>query len=224
MKHRDEAEPSGQKANELVAVLRRRDLERREIAKRLHDDVGGQLIALRMQAELLAKSVPEKAEDAARIAQGISDAVELVSTVSRTLHPTYVETLGLLEAVRYHSEVITQAAKCDLYFHEAAVPIDLEPEIALILFRLCCVYISRSRLVEASRLEIAIESTNELVVLSLGDDGLALPSSASREGGELYELRRTLESLRADVRESTSGNFTMRTIFVPRRTELYENR
>ncbi len=85
-------------------LLRAQEMERRRIGRELHDDLSQNLALLSVELELLGQQPPEPADGLGARMQELSGRVkQLASTVhdlSRQLHPSKLEQLGLAAAVR----------------------------------------------------------------------------------------------------------------------------
>jgi signal transduction histidine kinase len=72
-------------------------LERRRIARELHDDIGQGLALLSIEIDLLGREPPATAAEFASRVRELSSAVH---GLSHQLHPFKVEQLGLVAALR----------------------------------------------------------------------------------------------------------------------------
>ncbi len=79
--------------------------ERRALARELHDHVGQQLAALKLNLEMLRRSHPELAEER-RLADSVAITDEVMSQIGDTaldLRPAILDDLGLSSAVRWYA-------------------------------------------------------------------------------------------------------------------------
>lgn len=114
------AEPSERENEELESRVRRRtaelsnlsghlqqlaEKERAALARALHDELGGLLIAVKMDVSWLhkrwANPSPEIQARWARVLKILDDGVDFKRRVVENLHPTLLDNMGLLPAVRW---------------------------------------------------------------------------------------------------------------------------
>jgi signal transduction histidine kinase len=113
------------------------ELERRRVARELHDDIGQGLALLTIEIDLLGREPPTAAEFASRV-QGLSIRVrELSSAVhglSHQLHPSTVEQLGLVAALRGLCREVGVGRGLEVTFTHSDVP-EMTRAAALCLYR-----------------------------------------------------------------------------------------
>ncbi|HEX4051515.1 MAG TPA: ATP-binding protein [Steroidobacteraceae bacterium] len=113
-------EPSERENEELESRVRRRttelsalsshlqqiaEKERASLARELHDELGGLLIAVKMDVSWLHKRWPNPTAEIqarwARVLKVLDDGVDFKRRVVENLHPTLLDNMGLLPAVRW---------------------------------------------------------------------------------------------------------------------------
>ncbi|HWG77953.1 MAG TPA: sensor histidine kinase [Steroidobacteraceae bacterium] len=113
-------EPSERENEELEGRVRRRtaelsslsshlqqiaEKERASLARELHDELGGLLIAVKMDVSWLHKRWPNPTPEIqtrwARVLKVLDDGVDFKRRVVENLHPTLLDNMGLLPAVRW---------------------------------------------------------------------------------------------------------------------------
>ena len=114
--------------------------ERRRVARELHDDFSQRLALLAIDLEQMAQRPPAtKQELSARIQAMWSQTQELTSDVHRLsyqLHPSKLEDLGLVLAVRSYCHELSRQAVLEVKFSDADVPHALPKEISLCIYRI----------------------------------------------------------------------------------------
>lgn len=115
------------------------ELERRRVARELHDDIGQGLALLTIEIELLGRDPPATAaEFAGRIRDLAARARELSSAVhglSHRLHPSTVDQLGLVAALRGLCREVGVGRGLAVTFTHSDVPEVVAPAAALCLYR-----------------------------------------------------------------------------------------
>ena len=164
--------------DQLRALARRllevQEDERRFLARELHDEIGQQITAIKLNLQLLQAS-PDPARAAARFQDsvGIVDhLLDLVRARSLDLRPPLLDELGLGPALE--SFVRTQAQRAGL-----ALDLDIEPnaprlpaQLEIAAFRVVQEALTNViRHAQAARVAIAVRRTQKDMALTVRDDG-----------------------------------------------------
>jgi len=122
-----------------TGLLSAQEDERRRLSRELHDDLNQKLAMLVVEVESLEKTTPETRDTLATRLQLIRKRVEQVSdTVQRTahrLHPSVIEHLGLVSALRSLCADLHAQDMLDTSFVYRNVPEHLTDGVALCLYR-----------------------------------------------------------------------------------------
>jgi signal transduction histidine kinase len=116
-----------------------RETERSRIARELHDNVGQQMALLSIDIDLLEREASAGNGAAGRVralaerAEGITSDVR---SLSHQLHPSRLETLGLVPALQGFCREISDLHGLEVQFRHHDVPRDTTPDVALSLFRI----------------------------------------------------------------------------------------
>jgi signal transduction histidine kinase len=102
-------------SGQLLAVQER---ERHELSRELHDEIGQSLTALKITLETARRRIPPAEIDAALIfAIKVADSLVVnIRDIARGLRPPQIDELGLLPALRWHIDQITQTANLPIGF------------------------------------------------------------------------------------------------------------
>jgi PAS domain S-box-containing protein len=121
-------------------ILLVQEEERRRVARELHDDFSQRLALLAIDLEQLAQRPPSAGHEwSARLESMWSQTQELTSDLHRLsyqLHPSKLEDLGLVTAVRSYCHGLLKQAGLEVRFSDANVPRVLPKEISLCLYRI----------------------------------------------------------------------------------------
>ena len=121
-------------------LLHSQEIERRRIARELHDDLNQSLALLSVDLDLLSQKPPESGNQLGERIQELSARVkELSSSVhnlSHQLHPSKLEQLGLVPAVRGLCKELTRSHGLPITFTHHEVPDTLPNDAALCLYRI----------------------------------------------------------------------------------------
>jgi len=167
--------------------------ERRRIARELHDHLSQQIALLAIDLQQLSIEPPASAEaltaalhdEWRRTAEIASD----VHAISHRLHPSKLETLGLVATVRAHCRDLSRKS-LTTHFTEQGMPAGIPPETALCLFRVAEEALSNvAKHSGASEAFVTLFATDADVVLRVADSGSGFDESVGREGLGLVSMR-----------------------------------
>jgi signal transduction histidine kinase len=206
-------------------LLEAQEVERRRIARELHDDLNQNLALLSLELDVLSQVLPTPLADIADRMQELSTRVKhLSSTVhdlSHQLHPSKLEQLGLAAALGGLCRELTQSHGLEVKFTQHLVPGVIPPDAVLCLYRIAQEALqnvvkhsgSRRASVELSgaadtiRLRVSDDGVGFAPGTVSGNDGLGLISMRERlllVGGEITIDSRPAGGTRIDVRVPVS--------------------
>ncbi len=157
-------------------ILELQDVERRKIARELHDSVGQFLAGLKLNLGRLQRRESEPAIQSHPL---LSESVDLtdraiveVRTISHLLHPPLLDELGLHSAARWYVEGFAKRSGIQVELHLAEISDRLPREIELALFRVLQESLTNvHRHAKASHVDVQIRCTDDEVILVVVDDG-----------------------------------------------------
>ena len=206
--------------NELARHLQHvQEEERARLSRGLHDELGGLLLAARMDVTWMQRHVAIGDSDIAkrleRLKQVLDQGIDLKRRVVEELRPTLLDTMGLLAALRWQSEETCKRA--DLRCNERFP--DEEPNFnragAIALFRVVQEALANvAKHAKASEVDIALEVTDRDVVVTVRDNGVGAASATlnrPRSHG-IAGLRHRIQVLggRLDISSAPNGGTTLR--------------
>jgi signal transduction histidine kinase len=170
-------------------ILELQDVERRKIARELHDSVGQYLAALKINIGQLQHS---DSGVATWLRPRVSESLDLadraigeIRTISHLLHPPLLDELGFHSAARWYAEGFAQRSGIPVELKLTETVERLPREIELALFRVLQESLTNvHRHANARSVEIEVTCTDDEVILKVRDNGKGLPL-------------RTLDSFRA---------------------------
>jgi signal transduction histidine kinase len=163
--------------NELARHLQHvQEEERARLSRGLHDELGGVLLAARMDVTWMQKHAAgddaEVQKRLQRLKQVLDQGIELKRRVVEELRPTLLDTMGLLAALRWQSEETCRRAdlRCSERFPDEEPPFNRAGAIAL--FRVVQEALANvAKHAKASEVDIALELTDQDVVVTVRDNG-----------------------------------------------------
>jgi len=196
------------KARERLRKLARQNLvaeeeERRRIARELHDETSQSLSGIALQLEALIEIYAKSGNQDAQITAGLKKVQALtvqvhkeVSRVISNLHPTVLDTLGLVAAARQHAKNTLQPLNINLTVETKGTEMRFPPDVEAALFRV--IQGSIGNIIKHSK------AKNASILLVYQPDEFSL---TIRDDGQGFDVSRL-----TDVEESGRGRglFSMR--------------
>jgi PAS domain S-box-containing protein len=158
-------------------LMTMQDEERRRIARELHDSVGQELVAVKMIVEgVLLKTSTQSQQALAEASRGIDRAIQEVRTMSHLLHPPLLDEVGLVSALRWYLEGLTQRSGIETSIE--VHPPDfrrLSPELETAVFRIVQEALTNVfRHSEANRAWVTLTQRKNRVLVTVRDNGKGL--------------------------------------------------
>jgi signal transduction histidine kinase len=111
-------------------------MERKRLARELHDDLSQKLALLSIEVDLMRQAVGDSVPAAVGISERVTNISNDVHSLSHRLHPFKLEALGLVEAIRALCADMSKQYGLDVEFVTDAMPARLAPDLSLCLFRI----------------------------------------------------------------------------------------
>jgi signal transduction histidine kinase len=177
---------------EVLAVTER---ERRSIGQDLHDGLGQHLTGIAFLSKSLQRRMTEKAakggkvsdreaSEAGTIAELVQSAIGQTRSLARGLHPVEATPTGLSSALlelAMRTETVF-ALKCS--FECLRSEMEYDDEVANNLYRIAQEAVSNAtKYASARAIEITLSEGDGQISLCIVDDGVGLPSEATRGSG-----------------------------------------
>ncbi|GAB4513344.1 MAG: hypothetical protein Kow0047_24920 [Anaerolineae bacterium] len=189
-----------QQADEMRALAIRlaqaEEMERRRLARELHDRVGQDLTALSINLNLTRGLIP--AELQPLVADRIDESMELAEHIANTvrdvmsdLRPAILDDYGLLPTLRWTAERFSKRTGVRATVEGSELSERLPPEVETALFRIAQEALTNvARHAQASRVTITLETGRERVRLRVADDGVGFePTQIDRQGRPHWGIR-----------------------------------
>jgi signal transduction histidine kinase len=173
--------------------------ERRRLARDLHDDVTQRLASLSIDTAHLERIVgtPEAGYAARSVRDGLKRLGEDVHALSYRLHPSVLEDLGLVEALKVECDSVARLESIRSNLDARVVPQKLPNDAALCLFRVAQEALRNVvRHAKASAVEISLSSRDDGLQLTVVDDGVGFDPARDKDRPSLG-----LASMRERVRQ-----------------------
>ena len=150
------------------AAAQARAQEQRRISRLLHDEIGQSLTALNVQLAVLRGRSRGAVQAQLKSAQALLEsALAQVQRLSQDLHPSAVEDIGLVPALRSHIKRFSQKAALTVYFkaNEAIQLTDVELNLAI--FRSVQALLADLEAAAAAQTCLSLDATSDALVLEV---------------------------------------------------------
>ena len=201
-----------------------KEQERRRIALDIHDDLGQNLMVLRIDVSLLhartASTHPRLHRHAQRVLDTIDATIRSVRTIINDLHPSTLE-LGLGPAAEWLIRQMESrgAIRYRLTLDSEAPDLGLDQRQTSAIFRVLQESLSNIvRHAQASEVEVALAQDADAIVLRISDNGIGMQPGdhGKRAAFGLKSIRERVHALGGELRiDSQAGRGTALAIHLP---------
>jgi signal transduction histidine kinase len=196
------------------------ELERYELARRLHDELGGLLTAAKMDLSWMQSrlEIPPLQERMTQLGGVLDEAMGLKRRVVEELRPSLLEHFGLPTALRAYLEATCANAGLQTRFTIAETIQPLSRESAIALFRIAQEGMTNIiRHAQAHAVIFELADDDRALTLVLGDDGRGFDTAAPRaaEAFGLVGIRQRVHSLGGQLRLESSPRGTTLQVELP---------
>jgi signal transduction histidine kinase len=227
------------KANEAALRHSQKDLQKlagrlisaqeeelRRLSRELHDDLTQRLAVLAIEAgklELDLIRMPEKCSETvhtlAQIKNQLIKVSEDVHTISRQLHPTILDDLGLVRAIESECSAVMRRHPVEIVFRRENVSGSIPDDIGLCLYRVVQEGLRNIAAHSGSKnCEIFLRCDDHSLCLTVSDDGIGFDPLEVRKmpGLGLSSMRERVQLIQGDFSiTSRPGKGTVISVCVP---------
>jgi signal transduction histidine kinase len=176
----------GERTRELTALSTHlqgvSEQEKSALSRELHDELGGLLVAARMDLSWLQQRLPTSdpgiEQRFKRIHESLSAGVDLKRRVVEELRPTLLDNMGLFTALRWQFKETCRRTglKCTESIPDSELRFN--PEAAIGVFRIAQEALTNIlKHAEAKSADLSIEIDDDIFVLRITDDGKGIPTN-----------------------------------------------
>ena len=198
-KLQEEIRRSREQLAELTAYIDNvREDERERIERDLHDDLGGNLSALKMMLEHAWKQLPSTPflqERREQLNQLIDRSIESIHRIAADLRPGILDA-GLVAALEWLAQENGQQHGIPYLLHCSQQDIDMDPKLATSLFRIAQESCNNVRKhARATQVDIHLFDNEGELLMEVIDNGIGLPDE-KRDDPRAFGLRGMSERMR----------------------------
>jgi signal transduction histidine kinase/PAS domain-containing protein len=161
-------------------LLDAQEVERRAIARELHDDFGAMLSAIKLNLQKKEWMAGETRSETLGL---VDQAIQQIRDLAVDLRPSILDDLGLAQALRWYAVREARRAGVELTLAIDDVAGQLSPQVETAAFRLVQEALTNVvRHSGAQRVEVALVATATEVQVEVRDDGKGFEVRTAREG------------------------------------------
>lgn len=186
---------------ELTAHIEKvKEQERERIAREIHDDLGGNLTAIKMAIAMLAARLPQDDETlqqkAAYVDSLVDRTIDAVHRLTLDLRPSVLD-FGLLPALEWQAKEFEAQSGIACTVQASMKELELDPEQATALFRIAQEALTNiAKHAQASTVAIKLTRSRGVLTLKITDNGRGI-RPADRAKPDSFGLRGMAERARA---------------------------
>ena len=168
---------SQERLRELAQHLQTRvETERADIAREIHDDVGGSLTAVKFDLAWIARHAPDTAiaERVQQALETVNHAIEASQRVMHNLRPAILEQ-GLVPALQWMTQRFEKRTGIPTFFRTSHEKIQLPPGVPLVAYRAAQEALTNiSKHARATRVQVDLTAAAGVLSLEISDNGRGL--------------------------------------------------
>jgi PAS domain S-box-containing protein len=206
-------------------LLSAQEDERRRLARELHDDLAQRLAAIGIDSMSLETDVRAVSESCADQVAALHGRIRQISAdihqISHQLHPSILDELGLVKAMKGECDAVTRRTGISIRFVPPGEHASVETSTELVVYRImqeCLQNIVKHSRAVSGCVELAVD--NESIHLNVHDTGIGFdPGDECHEHGlGMASIRERVEMLGGSVSfESETGQGVTVNVTLPRR-------
>ncbi len=208
---------SQQRLQDLTGrLLSAQEEERRHLAREIHDDLSQRLAGLANKSGFLEQAAARQQRvEPSQLQEIHTELIKLagdVRTLSRGLHPSMLEHLGLEDALRWECRTFSERSGVSVLFSSERVPEEISMDLGLCLFRITQTALNNvERHAETDRASVTLIGTEDGLELVVEDEGVGFDPSVIRasEGIGLASMQERIRLVQGRLAvESSPGQGT----------------
>jgi PAS domain S-box-containing protein len=164
-------------------ILRAQELERKRVARELHDSVGQSLTLAKIRIQSVEQMLPEAEsahEQTVKVRNLLGDCIEELRRIAHNLMPSELEDLGLIAAVRNLCAEFSSGGGIKVKLKYSGIPDKLPADLNLPLFRIIQEALSNiAKHSGATHVEVQLFRTSTGLTITIRDNGKGFEPSGS---------------------------------------------
>ena len=205
-------------------LMTMQDEERRRIAREIHDGLGQELAAAKMIVDgiLSRDTSPTMRQASAEASQLVDRAIQQVRTISHLLHPPLLDEVGLVSAMRWYLEGLSERSGIEIQLNVDPPDLSrLKPELETAIFRIIQEALTNMfRHSGARNGSISLAENNGNIRVTVADDGKGIEEQVIQLrpdslGVGIGGMRQRVSELGGSLRLSNANPGTIVEVVIP---------
>lgn len=201
-------------------LLRVQDEERRRMARALHDELGQELVALKLELDTLDNSEHKQSRNLRHAVELASSALQKVRNMSYLLHPPLLDESGLLPALHWYFEGLQNRGQLRIAFeYKPALFPRLSRDVETAIFRVIQESLTNIyRHAQSADARIELIQDHDVVIVRIRDFGKGIPDlkfGPIIPGVGISGMRERVKQLNGEFRISRAEPGTMVQATIP---------
>jgi PAS domain S-box-containing protein len=204
-------------------IIYAQEEELRRLSRELHDDLTQRLAALALDAALIEQQLnpshPQAVKELKGLRTNLGEVAEEVHDLSRQLHPSILDDLGLFQAVQAECTAFTKKTGIDLSFMPHDFPDKVPQQSALCIYRIIREGLQNiAKHSRATAASITLQGLSGGIRLLIQDQGIGFdPNEVKKKAGiGLSSMRERLRLVNGTISfKSKPGQGTAIEVFIP---------
>ncbi|MEQ1677311.1 MAG: sensor histidine kinase, partial [Chitinophagaceae bacterium] len=224
VKAQEQIKETTRKLRQLTAHLQSiREEERKRIGREIHDELGQQLTAIKMDVSWIDKKLPA---DAGLVKSKLKNIIGLLDGSNQSLRrilselrPGMLDERGLIEAIEWLGRQFTENTGVLVEFKSTETEIKLPEPLAICIFRVYQEALTNvMRYAGASKVRTSFSFKDDIIRVTIDDDGHGFDPAViqSKQTFGILGMKERVASLNGMLKlESTPGKGTRIAIHIP---------
>ena len=195
------------------SLLLGQEMERRRLAKEIHDGVGPNMSTIKLQIDAVKrKAVSEKVISGL---EEINEAISAIATdirqISHDLMPSSLIDFGVVTALSNFAKKISESSEIEVHYQSNIEDGNLSKEYELNIYRIVQELVNNSlKYSQCKSIEISLRKDKEGIFLLVQDDGVGMDVGKASTGIGLHNINTRIESLHGtlDIDSQMGGGVT----------------
>jgi PAS domain S-box-containing protein len=200
-----------------------REQERVSVARAIHDELGQQLTALKLDLSWTRKRLPDDTEELVEktgsMVKLVDQAIETVQRVCLGLRPSLLDTLGLAAAIEWLVEDLAERSSLEINLEIEPSEPELDERMTVTLFRILQESLNNAiRHASASQVTVSLLCSDGEVELRIRDDGVGITAEQIEAGDSIgiIGMQERARALGGDIKiQGYPGIGTSVTVCIP---------
>lgn len=162
-----------------------REEERAAIAREIHDELGQQLTAIKLDVSWLDRKIAGDVIIKERIAGVLAMLTEMIHSIRRIstqLRPSILDDLGLIEALKWQVRDFQKRTSARIAFDSPEEPLKLDPAVTTGLFRIFQETLTNiTRHAEATSVTASLVVADDRLIMTITDNGRGFDPAAVKK-------------------------------------------